>query len=87
MSDNALETVCNVALNLPAEDVTDAAYVKRTRHRLKEQGFTAGWLCSAGLSAGGRIVVDSCHYEWHARVGGRYYCGNGSKNVRAMRVC
>ncbi|MEG6138933.1 hypothetical protein [Enterobacter kobei] len=43
MSDNALATVCNVALNLPSEDVTDAAYVKRTHHRLKEQGFTAGW--------------------------------------------
>lgn len=43
MSDNALATVCNVALNLPAEDVIDAAYVKRTRHRLKEQGFTAVW--------------------------------------------
>lgn len=43
MSDNTLATVCNVALNLPAEDMTDAAYVKRTRHRLKEQGYTMGW--------------------------------------------
>ncbi|ECE0486501.1 hypothetical protein KX75_20235 [Salmonella enterica subsp. enterica] len=43
MTDNALATICNVALNLPAEDVIDAAYVKRTRHRLKAQSFTAGW--------------------------------------------
>lgn len=43
MTDNALATVCNVALNLAVDDVIDAAYVKRTRHRLKEQGFTAGW--------------------------------------------
>lgn len=43
MTDNALATVCNISLNLAAEDVIDAAYVKRTRHRLKEQGFSVGW--------------------------------------------
>ncbi|WP_393970426.1 hypothetical protein [Kluyvera intermedia] len=43
MTDNSLATVCNVALNFPADDVVDADFVKRTRHRLKEQGFTAGW--------------------------------------------
>jgi hypothetical protein len=43
MTDSALATVCNVALDLPAEAMIDAAYVKRTRHRLKEQSFTAVW--------------------------------------------
>ncbi|WP_324724470.1 hypothetical protein [Lelliottia sp. JS-SCA-14] len=43
MTDNSLATVCNVALNFPADDLVDADFVKRTRHRLKEQGLTAGW--------------------------------------------
>lgn len=43
LSDSALATVCNITRELKPEDMIDAAYVKRTRHRLKDQGFVVGW--------------------------------------------
>lgn len=43
LSDAALATICNITRNLPPDEIVDAAYVKRTRHRLKEQGFSAAW--------------------------------------------
>lgn len=43
LSDAALATICNITRDLPPDEVIDAAYVKRTRHRLKEQGFSAVW--------------------------------------------
>lgn len=43
LSDAALATMCNITRDLPPDELTDAAYVKRTRHRLKEQGFSAAW--------------------------------------------
>ncbi len=43
LSDAALATLCNITRDLPPDALIDAAYVKRTRHRLKEQGFSAAW--------------------------------------------
>lgn len=43
LSDAALATICNITHDLPPEDLVDAVYVKRTRHRLKAQGFSAVW--------------------------------------------
>ena len=43
LSDAALATICNITRNLPPDELIDAAYVKRTRHRLKEQGYSAVW--------------------------------------------
>ncbi len=43
LSDAALTTICNIIRDLPPDDLIDAAYVKRTRHRLKAQGFSAVW--------------------------------------------
>ncbi|WP_235430925.1 hypothetical protein [Serratia marcescens] len=43
LSDAALATICNITRDLPPDELIDAAYVKRTRHRLKEQGFSAAW--------------------------------------------
>lgn len=43
LSDAALATICNITRDLPPDELIDAAYVKRTRHRLKEQGFSAVW--------------------------------------------
>lgn len=43
LSDAALATICNITRDLPPDDLIDAAYVKRTRHRLKAQGFSAVW--------------------------------------------
>jgi hypothetical protein len=43
LSDTALATICNITRDLPPDEIIDAAYVKRTRHRLKEQGFSAIW--------------------------------------------
>lgn len=43
LSDAALATICNITRNLPPDELIDAVYVKRIRHRLKEQGFSAAW--------------------------------------------
>ncbi len=43
LSDAALATIFNITRDLPPDELIDAAYVKRTRHRLKEQGFSAAW--------------------------------------------
>lgn len=43
LSDAALATIYNITRDLPPDDLVDAVYVKRTRHRLKEQGFSAAW--------------------------------------------
>lgn len=43
LSDAALATICNITRDLPPDELVDAVYVKRTRHRLKEQGFSAAW--------------------------------------------
>jgi len=43
LSDTALATICNITRDLPPDDLIDAVYVKRTRHRLKAQGFSAVW--------------------------------------------
>lgn len=43
LSDAALATICNITRDLPPDDLVDAMYVKRTRHRLKAQGFSAEW--------------------------------------------
>ncbi|MGJ3448767.1 hypothetical protein [Enterobacter sp. PTB] len=43
LSDAALATICNITRDLPPDALIDAAYVKRTRHRLKEQGYSAIW--------------------------------------------
>ncbi len=43
LSDAALATICNITRDLPPDELVDAVYVKRTRHRLKEQGFSAVW--------------------------------------------
>lgn len=43
LSDAALATICNITRDLPPKDLIDAAYVKRTRHRLKIQDFSAVW--------------------------------------------
>ncbi|ENX4473492.1 hypothetical protein ACFO72_004460 [Enterobacter roggenkampii] len=43
LSDTALAAVCNITRALPPDELIDAAYVKRTRHRLKAQGFSAVW--------------------------------------------
>lgn len=43
LSDAALATICNITRDLPPDEVIDAAYVKRIRHRLKVQGFSAVW--------------------------------------------
>lgn len=43
LSDETLATICNITRNLNSEETVDAAYVKRTRHRLKEQGVVTGW--------------------------------------------
>ncbi|HDC91966.1 TPA_asm: hypothetical protein EYW04_29380, partial [Klebsiella pneumoniae] len=34
LSDTALATICNITRDLPPDELVDAAYVKRTRHRL-----------------------------------------------------
>lgn len=38
LSDAALATIFNITRDLPPDELIDATYVKRTRHRLKEQG-------------------------------------------------
>ncbi|RRW58639.1 hypothetical protein EGJ48_23675, partial [Pantoea dispersa] len=43
LSDAALATICNITRDLPPDDLVDAVYVKRTRHRLQTQGFSAVW--------------------------------------------
>ncbi len=43
LSDESLATICNITRDLNPEDMVDAGYVKRTRHRLKEQGVVTGW--------------------------------------------
>ena len=43
LSDAALATICNITRDLPPDELVDVVYVKRTRHRLKEQGFSAVW--------------------------------------------
>ena len=43
LSDAALATIYNITRDLPPDDLADAVYVKRTRHRLKEQGYSAAW--------------------------------------------
>ena len=43
LSDAALATIFNITRDMPPDELIDAAYVKRTRHRLKEQGFSAVW--------------------------------------------
>ncbi|MGQ3660657.1 hypothetical protein [Citrobacter braakii] len=43
LSDAALATICNITRDLPPDDLIDSVYVKRTRHRLKAQGFSAVW--------------------------------------------
>lgn len=43
LSDAALATICNITRDLSPDELIDAAYVKRTRHRLKEQGYSAVW--------------------------------------------
>ncbi|UAN41012.1 hypothetical protein KGP24_00490 [Enterobacter sp. JBIWA008] len=43
LSDSALATICNITRDLPPDELIDVAYVKRTRHRLKKQGFSAAW--------------------------------------------
>ncbi|MFP1878533.1 hypothetical protein ACLEE3_08205 [Lonsdalea quercina] len=43
MSDSALATLSNIIRDLPPDEMIDASYVKRTRQRLKEQGFSAAW--------------------------------------------
>ena len=43
LSDATLATIFNITRDLPPDELIDAAYVKRTRHRLKEQGFSAVW--------------------------------------------
>ena len=43
LSDAALATICNITRDLPPDELIDGAYVKRTRRRLKEQGFSAAW--------------------------------------------
>ncbi|MEQ2019270.1 hypothetical protein ABLB90_22535 [Photorhabdus bodei] len=43
LSDAALATICNITRDLPLDELIDAAYVKRTRHRLKTQEFMAVW--------------------------------------------
>ncbi|MHA1053405.1 hypothetical protein [Enterobacter mori] len=43
LSDAALATICNITRDIPPNELVDAVYVKRTRHRLKEQGFSATW--------------------------------------------
>lgn len=43
LSDAALATICNITRSLPPDELVDAAYVKRTRHRLKTQDFSAIW--------------------------------------------
>lgn len=43
LSDAALATIFNITRDLPPDELIDATYVKRTRHRLKEQGYSAVW--------------------------------------------
>lgn len=43
LSDAALAILCNITRDLTPAEIIDAAYVKRTRHRLKGQGFSAVW--------------------------------------------
>ncbi|CAI1207238.1 hypothetical protein [Serratia proteamaculans] len=43
LSDAALATICNITRDLLPDDLVDTTYVKRTRHRLKEQGYSAVW--------------------------------------------
>lgn len=43
LSDAALATICNITRDLPPDDLVDGVYVKRTRYRLKAQGFSAAW--------------------------------------------
>ncbi|WP_336243245.1 hypothetical protein [Enterobacter cloacae] len=43
LSDAALATICNITRDLPPDDLVDAVYVKRTRHRLQTEGFSAVW--------------------------------------------
>ncbi len=39
LSDTALATICNITRDLPPDELVDAAYVKRTRHRLTGRLF------------------------------------------------
>ncbi|MDJ7444910.1 hypothetical protein ACQSFC_25125 [Salmonella enterica] len=43
LPDAALPTICSITRDLSPDELVDAAYVKRTRHRLKKQGFSAAW--------------------------------------------
>ncbi len=43
LSDTTLATICNSPRDLPPDDLIDATYVKRPRHYLKTQSFSAVW--------------------------------------------
>lgn len=43
LSDASLATLCNVVLDLPPDEMTDAAYLKGARQRLRKQGYSAAW--------------------------------------------
>lgn len=43
LSDASLSTLCNVLLDLLPDEMTDAAYLKGVRQRLRKQGYSAAW--------------------------------------------
>lgn len=43
LSDAALATICNITRELSPDELVDTARVKRTRHQLKTQSFSAVW--------------------------------------------